>query len=188
MVKTAASSGRGVVAHAGTEEGMRRATLAGVVSIEHGDAGTPEIFKLMAEKGVALCPTLAAGDAILQYRGWRKGVDPEPERIVQKRKSFKQALDAGVTILAGGDVGVFTHGDNTRELEMMVDYGMKPLEVLKSATSVNAKVFGLSAELGAIRPGLLADLLIVEGRPDQNISDLRKIRLVMKGGIIVVEK
>jgi imidazolonepropionase-like amidohydrolase len=188
MVKTAASSGRGVVAHAGTEEGMRRATLAGVVSIEHGDAGTPEIFKLMAEKGVALCPTLAAGDAILQYRGWRKGVDPEPERIVQKRKSFKQVLDAGVTILAGGDVGVFTHGDNARELEMMVDYGMKPLEVLKSATSVNAKVFGLSAELGAIRPGLLADLLIVEGRPDQNISDLRKIRLVMKGGIIVVEK
>ena len=188
MVKTAASSGRGVVAHAGTEEGMRRAALAGVVSIEHGDAGTPEVFKLMAEKGVALCPTLAAGDAILQYRGWRKGVDAEPERIVQKRKSFKQALDAGVTILAGGDVGVFTHGDNARELEMMVDYGMKPLDVLKSATSVNAKVFGLSAELGAIRPGLLADLLIVEGRPDQQISDLRKIRLVMKGGIIVVEK
>jgi imidazolonepropionase-like amidohydrolase len=188
MVKTAASSGRGVVAHAGTEEGMRRAALAGVVSIEHGDAGTPEIFKLMAEKGVALCPTLAAGDAILQYRGWRKGVDPDPERIVQKRKSFKQALDAGVTILAGGDVGVFTHGDNTRELEMMVDYGMKPLEVLKSATSINAKVFGLSAEVGTIRPGLLADLLIVAGRPDQNISDLRKIRLVMKGGVIVVEK
>jgi imidazolonepropionase-like amidohydrolase len=187
MVKTAASSGRVVVAHAGTEEGMRRAALAGVVSIEHGDAGTPEVFKLMAEKGVALCPTLAAGDAILQYRGWRKGVDAEPERIVQKRKSFKQALDAGVTILAGGDVGVFTHGDNTRELEMMVDYGMKPLEVLKSATSINAKVFGLSAELGAIRPGLLADLLIVEGRPDQQISDLRKIRLVMKGGVIVVE-
>lgn len=188
MVKTAASSGRGVVAHAGTEEGMRRAALAGVVSIEHGDAGTPEVFKLMAEKGVALCPTLAAGDAILQYRGWRKGIDAEPERIVQKRRSFKQALDAGVTILAGGDVGVFTHGDNARELEMMVDYGMKPLEVLKSATSVNAKVFGLSAELGAIRPGLLADLLIVEGRPDQQISDLRKIRLVMKGGVIVVEK
>nr|HPH19725.1 amidohydrolase family protein [Haliscomenobacter sp.] len=112
MVKTAASSGRSVVAHAGTAEGMRRAILAGVVSIEHGDAGTPEIFKLMAEKGVALCPTLAAGDAILQYRGWRKGVDPDPERIVQKRQSFRQALDAGVIIVAGGDVGVFTHGDN----------------------------------------------------------------------------
>jgi imidazolonepropionase-like amidohydrolase len=166
---------------------MRRAILAGVVSIEHGDAGTPEVFKLMAEKGVALCPPLAAGDAILQYRGWRKGIDPDPERIVQKRLSFRQALDAGVIIVAGGDVGVFTHGDNARELEMMVDYGMKPVDVLKSATSVNAKVFGLD-NLGSIRPGLLADLIAVDGKPDLNISDLRKIRLVMKGGIIVVEK
>lgn len=188
MVKTAASSGRSVVAHAGTVEGMRRAILAGVVSIEHGDEGTPEIFKLMAEKGVALCPTLAAGDAILQYRGWKKGVDPDPDRIVQKRKTFAQALAAGVTIVAGGDVGVFTHGDNARELEMMVDYGMKPLEVLKSATSINAKIFGLQDQLGAIRPGLLADILVVDGRPDQTIQDLRKIRLVMKQGEPVFEK
>jgi len=188
MVKTAASSGRSVVAHAGTVEGMRRAILAGVVSIEHGDEGTPEIFKLMAEKGVALCPTLAAGDAILQYRGWKKGIDPDPDRIVQKRKTFAQALAAGVTIVAGGDVGVFAHGDNARELEMMVDYGMKPLEVLKSATSINAKVFGLQDQLGAIRPGLLADILVVDGRPDQTIQDLRKIRLVMKQGEPVFEK
>jgi imidazolonepropionase-like amidohydrolase len=188
MVKTAASSGRSVVAHAGTVEGMRRAILAGVVSIEHGDEGTPEIFKLMAEKGVALCPTLAAGDAILQYRGWKKGIDPDPDRIVQKRKTFAQALAAGVTIVAGGDVGVFTHGDNARELEMMVDYGMKPLDVLKSATSINAKVFGLQDQLGAIRPGLLADILVVDGRPDQTIQDLRKIRLVMKQGEPVFEK
>lgn len=188
MVKTAASSGRSVVAHAGTVEGMRRAILAGVVSIEHGDEGTPEIFKLMAEKGVALCPTLAAGDAILQYRGWKKGIDPDPDRIVQKRKTFAQALAAGVTIVAGGDVGVFTHGDNARELEMMVDYGMKPLEVLKSATSINAKIFGLQDQLGAIRPGLLADILVVDGRPDQTIQDLRKIRLVMKQGEPVFEK
>ena len=187
MVKTAASSGRSVVAHAGTVEGMRRAILAGVVSIEHGDEGTPEIFKLMAEKGVALCPTLAAGDAILQYRGWKKGIDPDPDRIVQKRKTFAQALAAGVTIVAGGDVGVFTHGDNARELEMMVDYGMKPLDVLKSATSISAKVFGLQDQLGTIRPGLLADILVVDGRPDQTIQDLRRIRLVMKQGEPVFE-
>lgn len=188
MVKTAASSGRSVVAHAGTVEGMRRAILAGVVSIEHGDEGTPEIFKLMAEKGVALCPTLAAGDAILQYRGWKKGIDPDPDRIVQKRKTFAQALAAGVTIVAGGDVGVFTHGNNARELEMMVDYGMKPLDVLKSATSISAKVFGLQDQLGAIRPGLLADILVVDGRPDQTIQDLRRIRLVIKQGEPVFEK
>jgi len=184
---TLTALGRSVVAHAGSVEGMRRAILAGVVSIEHGDEGTPEIFKLMAEKGVALCPTLAAGDAILQYRGWKKGIDPDPDRIVQKRKTFAQALAAGVTIVAGGDVGVFTHGDNARELEMMEDYGMKPLDVLKSATSINAKVFGLQDQLGAIRPGLLADILVVDGRPDQNIQDLRKIRLVMKQGEPVFE-
>ena len=107
MVKVAASSGRDVVAHAATAEGMRRATLAGVKTIEHGDGGTAEVFRLMKEHNVALCPTLAAGDAIMQYRGWNKGVDPDPERIVKKKESFKLALRSGVQISAGGDVGVF---------------------------------------------------------------------------------
>ncbi|OIN59858.1 metal-dependent hydrolase family protein [Arsenicibacter rosenii] len=181
IVEIAKSSGRGVVAHAGTAEGMRRAILAGCETLEHGDAGTPEIFALMKQHGTALCPTLAAGDAITQYRGWKKGVDPEPERIKQKRATFKQALDAGVTICAGGDVGVFTHGDNARELEMMVDYGMKPLEVLKSVTSTNADVFHLT-DRGRIKTGLLADLVAVEGNPLQTINSLKKIRLVLKGG------
>ncbi|MFN7118489.1 MAG: amidohydrolase family protein [Saprospiraceae bacterium] len=181
MVETAQSSGRPVVAHAATAEGMRRATLAGVETIEHGDGGTKEVFQLMKERGVALCPTIAAGDAVSQYRGWKKGVDPEPERIRQKRESVKLALESGVTIVAGGDVGVFRHGDNARELELMVAYGMKPLEVLRSATSVNAKVLHLD-NLGSIQPGLLADLIAVQGKPDQQISDIRKIKLVMKDG------
>ncbi len=181
IVEIAKSSGRGVVAHAGTAEGMRRAILAGCETLEHGDAGTPEIFALMKQHGTALCPTLAAGDAITQYRGWKKGVDPEPERIKQKRATFKQALDAGVTICAGGDVGVFMHGDNARELEMMVNYGMKPLDVLKSVTSTNADVFHLT-DRGRIKSGLLADLVAVEGNPLQTINSLKKIRLVLKGG------
>ena len=185
MVETARSGGRDVVAHAGTPEGMRRATLAGVATIEHGDGGTLEVFQLMREKGVALCPTLAAGDAIAQYRGWRKGIDPEPERIRQKRESFRLALQAGVTICAGGDVGVFAHGDNARELELMVEYGMKPLDVLKSATSINARVFRLEPEAGSIRPGYGADLVAVAGRPDLQISALRGVRRVMKGGGVV---
>lgn len=186
IVKVAASSGRPVVAHASTPEGMRRATLAGVQTIEHGDGGTKEVFELMAEKGVALCPTIAAGDAISQYRGWRKGVDPEPERIIQKRRSVQLALDAGVTIVAGGDVGVFSHGDNVRELEMMVAYGMSELAVLQSATSGNATVLGLH-DRGYIKSGLLADMVLVEGQPVLDVSNLRKVHMVFKGGTIVYE-
>ncbi len=184
IVATARSSGRPVVAHASTAEGMRRATLAGVATIEHGDDGTSEVFRLMQQKGVALCPTLAAGDAILQYQGWNKDTEPEPELIQQKKASFKAALAAGVTICAGGDVGVFPHGDNIRELEMMVDYGMSALDVLRSATSVNARVFGVEDQIGRVRPGLQADLIAVAGDPARQIAALRQVRLVMKGGKI----
>lgn len=184
IVEITESSGRHVVAHASSEEGMRRAILAGVKTIEHGDAGTPEIFNLMKEHQVALCPTLAAGDAIMQYRGWKKGTEPDPERIVNKKESFKNALEAGVTIVAGGDVGVFSHGDNVRELEMMVEYGMSPLQVLQSVTSINAHVFGINDQVGMIKADLLADIIVVEGNPTNDISMLRKVKMVMKGGEI----
>ncbi|HEV7780304.1 MAG TPA: amidohydrolase family protein [Chitinophagaceae bacterium] len=183
-VKTAKAKGRPVVAHATTPEGMRRAVMAGVSTIEHGDKGTEEVFKLMKEKGVALCPTLAAGDATEQYKGWKKGTDPEPPRIINKRRTFSLALKAGVTICMGGDVGVFPHGDNAREMEMMVEYGMKPPDVLRSATSVNADVFGHAGTIGRIKKGLLADLIAVEGDPSIDIKNIRKIRLVMKDGKI----
>ena len=183
-VAIARSSGRLVVAHASTPEGMTRATNAGVSTIEHGDDGTEEVFRQMKAKGVAFCATLAASDAVAQYRGWRKGTDPEPANLLQKRKSFALALKAGVTICMGGDVGVYTHGDNAREMEMMVDYGMKPLDVLRSATSINATIFGYSDRIGRIRKGLLADIVVVEGDPSVDIKHCRKIKLVMKSGII----
>jgi imidazolonepropionase-like amidohydrolase len=181
-VAIAKASGRTTAAHASTIEGMRRAVLAGVSTIEHGDEGDEAIFKLMKEKGVAFCPTLAAGDAVAQYQGWQKASMPEPVRIVNKRKSFQAALAAGVTICMGGDVGVYTHGDNAREMELMVAYGMKPLEVLRSATSVNADLFGLNA--GRVKKGALADLVLVAGDPLQQISAVRQIRWVMKDGRI----
>lgn len=183
VVEVASSSNRMVVAHAATQEGMRRAILAGITTIEHGDDGTPELFKLMKEKNIALCPTLAAGDAIAQYRGWKKGT-PEPAGIKAKRKSFADALQAGVTICMGGDVGVFPHGDNAREMEMMAEYGMQPIDVLRSATSVNADVFKINKTVGRIAPGLFADILVVQGDPSKNIHDIRNVKLVMKNGII----
>lgn len=183
----ARNGGRPLVAHATSAEGMRRAALAGATTIEHGDEGTAAVFKLMKEKGVAYCPTLAAGEAYATYEGWRKGIDPEPERMTKKRNSFRLALESGVTICMGGDVGVFPHGDNARELEIMVDYGMKPLDVLRSATSVNATVFGYGDKIGRIKKGLLADLITVEGDPTTDIKLMRKVKLVMKDGVVYQE-
>jgi imidazolonepropionase-like amidohydrolase len=188
IAATAKNGGRKVVAHASTAEAMKLAAAAGVSSIEHGDEGNEEVFKLMKDKGVALCPTLAAGDAILQYNGWKKGIEPEPTRISNKKKSFVLALKQGVTIAFGGDVGVYTHGDNAREAELMVEYGMKPIDVLKSATSVNADVFGYNNRIGRIKKDLLADIIAVEGDPSKSISDLRKVNFVMKDGKIYKEK
>jgi imidazolonepropionase-like amidohydrolase len=188
IVETANSSGRPVVAHAVTVEAMRRATMAGVKTIEHGDHGTLEIFKLMKEKGVAYCPTLGAVEAISQYSGWQRGSLPEPERIKDKRASYQAAIQAECLIVAGGDVGVFPHGDNVRELELMTEYGMMADEVLRSATSVNADVFGIGNQVGRIKENLKADILVVQGDPTKNISDLRKVKMVMKDGVVVLNK
>jgi imidazolonepropionase-like amidohydrolase len=167
---------------------MRRAINAGVETIEHGDDGTPEVFRLMKQKGVALCPTVAAGDAVSRYRGWKKGIDPEPPRIAEKRASVKAAREAGVTFAMGGDSGVFAHGENALEMELLVnEYGFSAIDVLRQATSGNAAVFHLS-DRGAIRPGLLADLIAVEGDPTRDVSALRQVRLVMKGGTIMREQ
>lgn len=182
IVETARSSNRPVVAHAATAEGMRRAISAGVETIDHGDGGTPEIFAMMAQKGVALCPTLAAGDATSQYAGWKKGQGQEPAGITRKRASFKAALAAGVTILNGSDVGVFPHGENARELELMVAYGMSAGDALRSATATAARVLHMENRIGRIREGLAADLIAVDGDPTREISALRRVKLVMKDG------
>jgi imidazolonepropionase-like amidohydrolase len=184
IVETAKSSGRHVVAHASSAEGMRRAALAGVRTIEHGDGGTAEVFALMKSRGVAFCPTIAAGDAIEQYRGWRRGIDPEPARVTAKKASLRLAIAAGVTFCNGSDVGVFAHGDNAREIERMIEYGLSPIAALRAATSGNAAALDLT-DRGRIAPGLLADLVAVEGNPIADPTSLRRVRLVMKGGALI---
>jgi imidazolonepropionase-like amidohydrolase len=188
IVDVARSSGRAVTAHASTGEGMRRAALAGVETIEHGDNGTPEVFRLMKEKGVALCPTVAAGDATTSYRGWRRGTDPDTPGIRTKRASLKAALDAGVTLCNGSDVGVFTHGENARELELLVLYGMPAHDVVRIATSGTAKVLHMEEKIGTVKPGLFADLIAVEGDPTKDIAAVRRVKFVMKGGVVYREK
>jgi imidazolonepropionase-like amidohydrolase len=185
-VQVAKSSGRIVVVHSGTEEGMRRSIAAGVTTIEHGDGGTPELFKLMKEKGIALCPTLSATEAIAGYNGWKKGTDPDPAGVKHKHYIFTEAMKAGVTICMGGDVGVFAHGDNAREMVLMAEYGMKPIDVLRSATAVNAEVFGLK-DLGNIKAGYLADLVAIDGNPIEDIKAVKKVKMVMKDGVMVKE-
>ncbi len=184
MVDAATSAGSYVVAHASTPEGMRRAVMAGVETIEHGDGGTREVFDLMRQKKVALCPTLAAGHAFERYRGWDPLSDPETERIRKKKRSFQTALESGVTIAFGGDVGVYAHGENYRELELMVAYGMSALDALRAATSVNAGVFHLEG-LGEIKKDMVADMIGVKGDPSRDIRLMREVTLVMKGGLLV---
>lgn len=178
------SSGRVMVCHAKSKEAIKRAVLAGAETIEHGDFIDVELGKLMKEHNVTYIPTVSAVDVITQYRGWKKGVDPVPANVANKKQSFKDALASGVTIGMGGDVGVYPHGENVLEMELMVEYGMKTFDVLKAATSVNARAFHLENQVGFIKEGLKADLVIVGGDPSKNISDLRKVKFVMKDGMV----
>jgi len=180
-VAAAHDAGRPVAVHASTAEGMRRAIEAGVDTIEHGYGGTPAVFAAMAAKRIALCPTLAAADASARYRGWN-GVEPAPAAVRLSREALRMALSAGVPICMGGDVGVYAHGTNAREMALMAAAGMTPAQVLIAATSGNARWMGLGDRLGAIRPGLLADLVAVAGDPTNDIGAVRAVRLVVKNG------
>jgi len=185
LVEAAHLLGRPVSAHATTADGMRHAVLAGVDSIEHGYGGTAEVFRLMAERGVAYFPTLTAVEAYAEYfDGYVRGQDPPNERMRRAEHAFRLALDAGVTIGCGSDVGVFAHGTSHRELEWMVRDGMRPAQALRAATAVAAEVIGREDDLGRIRPGFLADLVAVDGDPTRDVARTALVTFVMKDGAI----
>jgi len=183
-VAAAHDAGRQVAVHATTPEGMMRAVRAGADTIEHGYGGTEAVFKAMASKGIALCPTLAASEAYARYFEKWDGQEPAPESVQENRRSFQLAMKAGVPICMGGDVGVYTHGQNWLEMDAMRRAGMRPDQVLIAATSGNARIFHLS-DRGTVQPGLLADLVAVEGDPTRDLSAVRNVRFVLKGGQLV---
>jgi imidazolonepropionase-like amidohydrolase len=186
-VDEAKSAGLPVAAHAHTAEGIRRAVLAGVATIEHGDGATAEVLRLMRQRGVALCPTLAATEAVSRYAGWRPG-QPEPARLRDARAAFARALAAGVTIANGSDAGVFAHGGNARELELLVAWGMTPRDALRAATATAAAVLGRGRELGRIAPGYVADLVVFRGDPLADVAALRHPLLVIKDGRVALDR
>lgn len=189
IVETASDYGMHTAAHAHGPEGMKRAVLAGITTIEHGTLMTDEIMDLMKQKGTYYVPTLTAGKFVGEQAKipgyYHPLVAPKAAAIgPQIQQTYAKAYKRGVKIAFGTDAGVYYHGDNGQEFALMVEGGMPPMEAIKSATAVNASILKMSDQIGSIEPGKLADIIATDENPLQNIRALEKVSFVMKDGIV----
>lgn len=189
IVQTAADYGVQVAAHAHGDEGIRRAILAGVSTIEHGSQMTESTMDLLVQKGTYYVPTLTAGMSVSDSARV-PGFFPEIVRMKaietgqRIRSVFSQLVKKGAKIAFGTDAGVFPHGKNSLEFQYMNELGMSPMDCIKSATLVNAAVLGISDKLGSLEAGKIADIVAVPGDPLQDFSVMQKVAFVMKEGKI----
>jgi imidazolonepropionase-like amidohydrolase len=187
-VQEATQWGRKVAAHAHGAEAIKRAVRAGVASIEHGSLLDDEGIRLMKERGTYLVADIYNDDYILSdYKRLnfpQKILDKEALVGKQQRENFRRAAHAGVKIAYGTDAGVYPHGWNGKQFAFMVRYGLTPMQAIQSATTSAADLLGWADRVGAVAPGLYADLVAVDGDPLSDITELERVRFVMKGGIV----
>lgn len=192
IIETARDYGMHVAAHAHGAEGMKRAVLAGVTTIEHGTKMTGEVMDLMKQRGTWYVPTITAGKFVAEKARepgyYHPLVEPKALEIGPMiQETFRKAYLRGVKIAFGTDAGVFPHGENAKEFGFMVEAGMPVIEAILCATSVNAGILGLSDRLGTLEPGKLADVIATDENPLENVHTLEEVSFVMKEGIIYKE-
>ena len=189
IIETAKDYGMHTAAHAHGAEGMKRAVLAGITTIEHGTLMTEEVMDLMKQKGTYYVPTLTAGKFVGEQAKipgyYHPLVAPKAAAIgPQIQQTFAKAYKRGVKIAFGTDAGVYFHGENAKEFGYMVEGGMPPMEAIKAATIVNAGILKMADKIGSLEPGKLADIVATDENPLQNIRALEQVTFVMKEGVI----
>jgi imidazolonepropionase-like amidohydrolase len=187
-VEEAARTGRRVAVHATGEPGALYAVQAGVESVDHADSLSDETMRLMKEKGIPAVPTFAIVEYFGDHAATPQVADFDKRLQALHAQEFKKQLAAGVPMAVGSDVGPFPHGTQAREFELMVEYGMKPVAVLQADLLNGAKLLGWEGEIGQLKPGFYADVIAVPGDPTKDISVLKQVKFVMKGGVVYEKK
>ena len=183
-VKEAARVGKHVAVHATGEPGTLYAAQAGVVSVDHADQLSDETMRLMRDRHIFAVPTFTISEYFADHAANAQAGARQHQMLDLHAQEFRKQLAAGVPMAIGSDVGPFPHGTQAREFELMVKYGMAPLAALQAGTLNGARLLGWDGQIGALKPGYLADIVAVPGDPLKDIGVLTKVAFVMKGGVV----